>query len=360
MGNIIDYVKEYGDKAFSDMAFNEVDGLVLSQFAYFKWENVIPELPENAVGITLNEMAEKMQEAEVFSYERYARDNRLLWDAMLGSKRYGNIRCNYLSSSLRKDVEVQFCAFVATPPDALPVVLFRGTDETILGWKEDYNMSFDTPMAGHRLASLYLKQVVLRIEGDFVIAGHSKGGNLAVFSALDNDDTIRKRIFKIYDYDGPHFRQEIIEERDFPGIREKIHKLIPESSVVGIMLETEHLYEIVKSRAFGGVRQHYPYTWIAEGCKFKRANKLDRTSLRLNELLNESAKLMTNEQIEVVGSSIFGIIEENDIATTEDILKGKGKSAAGFIRAIRDIDDVTKEKLKEIFIKFMKILYKLK
>ena len=94
MGNIVDYIIEYGDKGFDEVPFNEVDGLVLSQFVYLKWENVIPKLTDDKDGITLTDMQEKMQEAEVFSYEAYRADNMKLWNAMVNSKRVGEMKCN--------------------------------------------------------------------------------------------------------------------------------------------------------------------------------------------------------------------------------------------------------------------------
>ena len=108
MGNIVDYIIEYGDKGFDEVPFNEVDGLVLSQFVYLKWENVVPKLTEDKDGITLTDMQEKMQEAEVFSYEAYRADNMKLWNAMVNSKRFGDMKCNYLSEMLDPVSETQF------------------------------------------------------------------------------------------------------------------------------------------------------------------------------------------------------------------------------------------------------------
>lgn len=356
MGNIVDYVKEYGNFTFKELPFNEVDGLVLSQFAYFKWENVIPKLTDNSEGISISEMSKNMQPAEVFSYERYAKDNRKLWDAMVNSIRFGNMRCNYLATSFRKDVEVQFCAFLAIPKDSTPIVLFRGTDETILGWKEDYNMSFDTPIAGQRLASLYIKQVSLRFAENFIVSGHSKGGNLAVFSVMDNDEKIRRRVNAIYNYDGPHFRSEILDSRNYFGIIDRVYKFIPKSSVIGIMLEREHRYKVIKSKAIGGMSQHNPYTWLVEKDRFAEGKQIDTKSLKLNELISEAAKTMSNDEIEIVGNSIFGIIERSELSTTEELLKGGRKTLSAMLKAIRDMDEATRDKTKNILKDFIKIL----
>lgn len=348
MGNIIDYVKEYGDKTFKEHPFNEVDALVLSQFVYFKWEHVIPLITDNAPAISVTEMGEKMFDAEVFAYERYAPDNIPMWEAMVKSRRYSTMKCNYLSAALNDDIETQFCAFTVFPEDTLPIVLFRGTDETILGWKEDYNMAYDMPVTGQRLAALYIKQVALRLKGGFMTAGHSKGGNLAVYAPLVCAPALQNRITDMYCFDGPSFRPEILKQYDISNIALRIRKYIPQSSLVGMLLEMTDNYTVVNSMAHGGVNQHYPYSWEVKDGSFVMKKKLDRSAQNFSDRFNQVVCTLNSEQIEIVGDTLFDIIYGSEATTTEEILKEKGKAAIGMIKTMQDISQETKDQLKAI------------
>lgn len=349
MSGIIDYLDEYGDITFKEHPFNEVDALVLSQFVYLKWEHVIPGLLDNSEdGVTLLQMKELMQPAEVFSQELYAERNSMLWERMVSGKRFQNMRCNYISYELRDEVGVQFLAFTVFPEDSLPVILFRGTDETILGWKEDYAMTMDTPVAGQRLASLYLKQVALRLPGGFNIAGHSKGGNLAVYSAFMADAFTMDRIMDIYNFDGPHYRPEVIALGDYERVKDKIHKYIPNASIIGIMLETEHDYSIIKSKGLGGGKQHDPYSWETEDDHFIYLDKMEKRSLKMNDSMNLFTQILSNEQLEILGDFIFEIIGGDYATTTEEMAKNKSQSVSSMLAALKDIEPKTKKAVKNI------------
>ena len=198
MKNILDYLNEYGDRSFDDLPWNEVDGLILSQFSYFRWDRVIPGFLEDEDGVSMREMCKSMDAHYVYERELYPEDNK-----MLSGRRFGDMRCNFYSEETSEDIKMQFAAFTCFPHGALPVIVFRGTDGTVVGWREDFDMAFSKPIAGQRLAALYVNQAALRIHGDFMLAGHSKGGNLAAFAAMSAVSGTRERIKRIYSYDGP-------------------------------------------------------------------------------------------------------------------------------------------------------------
>ncbi len=355
MKNIIDYIREYKDITFKEHPFNEVDALVLSQFSYLKWEHVIPHLQDCEEGITLLEMSEKMMDAEVFVYERFLENNRALWAALLESRRFNTMKCNYLSVDLDRNLETQFMAFVAFPEDSLPVIVYRGTDETLLGWKEDYNMALNMPIVGQNLASLYLKQVALRLDGQFNIAGHSKGGNLAAYSAMDCSDELRERINLVYDFDGPHFRPELLEKLAYEAIKPKLCKYIPQSSVIGILLETDHCYTVIKSDAYSGIQQHDPFMWVVDGASFKRLHKVKKHSIRLNEKMLELLCYLTIDQIYEFGRGLFELVGLDKIYSVDEISKkSMGDLASSTIHNLSDVDADTRKLMKDVIKEFIK------
>jgi len=246
-------------------------------------------------------------------------------------------------------------AFTVYPENSLPVIVFRGTDETLLGWKEDYNMSLDMPVAGQGMALLYLKQVTLRFTDDFILTGHSKGGNLAVYSAMSCSDSIRGRINAIYDFDGPHFRREVLEGTHYNEIKPVLYKFIPQSSVIGILLETEHKYTIIHSNARSGIIQHDPFLWEVEDSKFKLAKRLSGNSLRLNDRMKELVTILTDEQLTEFGAALFEVIGMEKFSTIDQILKNRTKAqvAREIYHNIAGFDEETRDLMKEVIYAFI-------
>ncbi len=346
--SIIDYVEKNGDVSFFEKPFNNVDALVLAQFSYFKLENVIPGLRENSEGLTLLQINERMHECEVFIDERYAEDNMAMWKAMIAGKRFASMKCNYLSDETDKNNPTQFCAFTVFPEGALPVVLFRGTDETILGWKEDFNMAFAKPVPGQILSSLYVKQIALRISGGFMICGHSKGGNLAVYSAMTAGSDTADRISRVFSFDGPGFRPEILSQSNYEGISSRITKLIPKSSLVGLLLEDKDDYEVVKAASVGGILQHNPYTWIVSGDDFSKVEQVKLSAKYVNNSMYQWVMELDENQLQIFEDTLFDIIEASGATTLIDRPADMGEAMKQMVKAAQNLDKATIKVLKDV------------
>ena len=150
-----------------------------------------------------------------------------------------DIRLNHYIDLISDKWEMQFSAVTAYLADGLTHVLFRGTDETMIGWKEDFNMAFMTPVPAQVKAVDYLHYAAERIRGGFSVGGHSKGGNLAVYSAMKCSRLVRERITSIYSQDGPGFTKETLEDGDFDAIKDRIQKYVPHSSIIGMLFQTQ-------------------------------------------------------------------------------------------------------------------------
>lgn len=347
MGNIVSYLEEYGHMSFMDLPFNEVDALILSQFSYLKLDDLIPKITDEKDSVSFLHLAGHMDELVVFSDERYERDNRLLFDHMLNSRRFSSARFNYYATIIDENVETQFCALTCFLEDALPVVVYRGTDENFVGWKEDFNMAFKKPVPGQHLAKLYLNQVGGLVFSDFIVCGHSKGGNLAVYSSMNTYPDIRNRIKRIYSFDGPGFRPEILKSEDYDTIVDKIEKYIPKSSLVGMILEEHEDYLVVDSHSVG-VLQHNPYTWRVKDASFVGKEEVYKSSQFMNEALNEWILALDDEQLEVFGETLFYILEGCEMKNLVEIAQDWKKGINNMIRASKDVDDETRDKIFEI------------
>jgi hypothetical protein len=358
MKNIIDYLSEYGERSFDDLAFNEVDGLVLAQFSYFRWDRIIPGFLEDEDGVSMTEMAQSMDADYVYKKELYPEDNEKLFYAMLNSKRFGDMRCNFYSDETSEDTQMQFAAFTCFPNGALPVIVFRGTDGTVVGWREDFNMAFSRPYAGQRLASLYVNQAALRIHGDFILAGHSKGGNLAAFSAMNAVTGIRERIRNIYCYDSPGFRKEILSEYGYDAIASRIRKFMPQSSIVGILLEGAKDYVTVKSSAIGGAFQHNPYSWSVADTYFEYVDEIKKTSKIMKKSMNEWVMELEEPDLEMFVDTLFDLISASGAKNVPQIMEDKKAWFVAVRKATADLDDEQRKNFRYIMKELFNAIYR--
>ena len=355
MGNIVSYLEEYGHKTFEEMPFQEVDALVLSQFSYLKFDGLVPKLTDKTEGISLAQMAEQMDESVVFADERYEKENRSLFQSLLDSKRFGSMICNYYSSIINEDVETQFCAITCFLDGELPVVVFRGTDENLIGWKEDFNMAFKKPVPGQKLSGLYINQVGLRIADEFYVCGHSKGGNLAVYGSMNAFTDIQNRIKRIYSFDGPGFRPEIFSTERYDKIAERIEKYIPRYALVGMILESHEDYIVIDS-SYIGLLQHDPYSWKVEDASFVVKNEVQRGRQFMNEAMNEWILKLDDQQLEVFVETLFHILEGCEAKNLIEMAFDWKKSVSGMIQASMNVEEGTRNEIIEMIHMFFTVV----
>lgn len=347
MSHIVSYLKRQNENSFLDVPFNEVDALVLSQFVYLKLEGVIPTFSENKDGVYLYEIANMIDYEKVFMDERYRRDNQELFRAMADSRRFRGMRMNFFTDITSILAETQFSAMTVFLENGPAVVVYRGTDETMVGWKEDFNMCFKEPVTGQSLSAMYLQQVSEKIRGNFIVSGHSKGGNFAVYASMNVEDKVQDRIEKVYSFDSPGFRPEILESVDFNKIKERIIKYLPHSSIFGMLFQSKENYQVVESDSVG-IFQHNPYNWRVTGNEFKKVDKLDKGSLFLNETFNEWLFGLNEEELHAFAEIWYHIMQDANITTMLEFTKTPRKTLVQLIDAIRGTDEETKEMSKEL------------
>lgn len=345
MKNIIDYVKESGKYSIQEEPFNDVDSLVLSQLSYLKYDGMVPGSNENRPSVLLKDLPEQVDFMHLFDDERYEKVNKALFRAAVESRRFQSLRLNNYVNIVDAGWEIQFSAITYLFEEGLVYVAFRGTDESIVGWKEDFNMAFQTPVPAQEKAVQYLNLVADHIAGDFYVGGHSKGGNLAVYSSMKCKDCIRERIIKIYSHDGPGFRQEVLESGEFDEIRDRVRKLIPHSSLVGMLLQSQENYEVIECRSFG-LLQHDPYNWLVDGTDFKIAGRLYKHVELRDKSVNQWICGMNKEQLKEFVEQLFAVINAPGAATLIDLRTDWKKNSTAILNAIEEMDAETKEMMK--------------
>jgi hypothetical protein len=226
MSNVCDYIKWRGDLELSQSEFNEIDNLILSRFSYFPFDKIINY---NEV-ITIKELGERFSKQDIKKLTILWKDDIELFPIMSNSKRFGTMKATKFVNKIEVENEKQFSAITIIMPDNTLYVSFRGTDNTIVGWKEDFNMSFKSHIASQISAKEYLNMIAeLYPNKKIRVGGHSKGGNIAVYSAIFATPQIRDRIINVYNNDGPGFCEDILETQEYQEMINKVHTYIPQS-----------------------------------------------------------------------------------------------------------------------------------
>lgn len=278
MGNVMSYLKWRGDLDFKERAFGEVDNLVLSILAYVDLDGIVPE--EGV--ISLCEAEEKYWIKHQINEIKEKNSSEELFGLMAESRRF----CHALLSDYREDSgdSLQFAALQIHLDDGTKYIAFRGTDDSIAGWREDFATSYQVTKA-QELAVQYLNRCITESSSVYRIGGHSKGGNLAVYAAMQCPEEKQKAIQKIYNNDGPGICPELMNEEGFERIRRRIVRYIPEFSVIGKLFETELETHVVGSSA-EGILQHDAATWTVEGDVFEEKEDTSEKCAPYNQIFD--------------------------------------------------------------------------
>lgn len=265
MQTIFDYLDWRGDLTFQKDPFNEVDNLVLSVLSYMEFEGVVPGEGVRG-GISLAEAAEhfkapKEDPEPVYNKEFYNNLPKLLLGCAQ-TERFKDLQLSHYVNEVDFEKTKQFSALVFSQNWRTHFIAFSGTGETLAGWKEDLQMSFKSAVPAQKQAATYTKKAMSDMPGRFMLGGHSKGGNLAVFAAANLPKHMQRRLTAIYNNDGPGFQSKVINSTGYQNIVEKVNTYLPKSSVVGMILEHSGDYKVVGSFETG-IMQHDAFSW---GC----------------------------------------------------------------------------------------------
>lgn len=309
MADIIDYALLNAHKDFDTLPYSKIDSLVFSELAYLSFDSIVPNSKSRSKGLLFSDIAESESYEALFPLERTAERNKKLLNAVAYSKRYGKVRVNYYEDIFDIEKDTQFCAITFILPNGDACIAFRGTDSTITGWKENFNMLFTSPVAAQSHSVIYVNTVAKKIKGNIILTGHSKGGNLAIYSGSMCSPIVKNKIVEIQAFDSPGFTKEFIESKEHTVTEKIIRKFMPEESLVGVLLNNREQYRIIKSGG-SGIMQHDPFLWqidIAEN-DFIDGEKLYMSSKFFDATFNDWVNSSTPEQREQFVEALFQII----------------------------------------------------
>lgn len=337
--NFLTYAQTALD-SFDDRPFCAVDSLVFAWLSYLRLPSDMPRLTDWQ-GLDVRELLRAECYQDMIDDLWDPQGSRALLEAVAASPRYRGVRvCGYRAVS---DVAMteQFAAVTFRFPAGFSYVSFRGTDSTIVGWKEDFNMAFRCPVPAQESAAHYVDEVAAAIDGPLLCGGHSKGGNLAVYSAAMCSDGARNRIERAFSHDGPGFVEEFLSGDAFAGLSGRIDKTLPQSSIFGMMFETQEDYAIVESTEFS-LLQHNPFSCVVDGCDFVYRERLSAGARYVDGSIREMLLAVTPSERERFVDALFSVFEATGAVRFADIAGNLRESLPVMLQAAQGFDQDTR------------------
>ena len=324
MANIFDYLTGVQYDSFYDLPLNELDILALTELTYLSFDNLLDESDNRLLDVAT----------------RVPRDSNMLTnkerlqllDQLSTHKRFKNSKLSNFVNDIDVELQKQFAAMTYRLNLDTYLIVFRGTDDSIIGWKEDFHMTYMNEIPAQKDALEYLEDFFKQHPKQKVlIAGHSKGGNLAVFAASQIQPELQEKISAIYTYDAPGLQAHLTETTGYQDIIPKIHRYVPQGSVIGMMLEVPDTPIVVRSLALGGIAQHNTFSWQTEGTHFVQLESISSESLQIKDTLKEWVDSVPDEELELYFDLFFGTILESGISSINEL---SSKNAIEHVRQL--------------------------
>ena len=351
MKNMLDYIKEFGHVSFEERAFSEIDALVLTELEYLPLEKVVPSDENGENFVTVKEIAEYMQEHKQELFDEnpmmITEERHEVSQVIADAPRFQSLKFFGVVSEWDKDTTKQFAAVTVEVEPSVRLVVFRGTDETLIGWKEDFLMTYSPLVAAQTDAKEYLAKKASLWGGDLMISGHSKGGNLAIYAAATQEEDVQLRIVDIFCFDSPGLYRSVLETKGYQNIVPLAMRYIPQDSLVGLMLESEVPYVIVKSNATGAM-QHSAMTWEIEDGQFIKMEKLTKNSQLNDQTFKKWTESVSDEELELFWNVFFELLFSVGIDTVNDLYGQFMHYVQEFLKAAGDMDEEKRELLTRI------------
>ena len=348
MANILDYLSWRGDLTLAQSPFNEVDNLILAELSFVNFTGIVPG-PGEGEGLPLHTAAEaffRSHEGGDMGMGVLVPDEiPALLRKMAECPRFREMRVNCFRDHLDVRKAEQFAAVTVELGDGSLYLSFRGTDDTIAGWKEDFLLGCQPEVPAQKKAVAYVKAVAGQYpRRKLMLGGHSKGGNLAVYGGIFVPLAIQRRISAVWSNDGPGFYGAVLETPQHARLEGRIHSIVPKSSVVGMLLEHEESYTVVDSDQTG-LWQHDGFSWQVLGTGFVTLRQVSRQGRRNDLALKEWVRRLPVDQREKFVDGLFEVLTASGATTLTDLKEDGFRAAGAMVRAMKDMEKDTRDAL---------------
>jgi hypothetical protein len=350
MATIFDYLTWRGDLTFKQSPFNPVDNIIFALLSYLPFDGIVPG-PAEKKAIPLAEAANRLEASQAANPapEQYLmfKENPLLLSALAVSERYRNLGLTGYVNHIDISREKQFAALTILNGGRSAYIAYRGTDNTLVGWKEDFNMSFSPQVPSQAEAVSYLETMANRLRARTLLAGgHSKGGNLAVYAASFCNPRVQRRIAGVYNNDGPGFHPSVLAGKGYKLIRNRIHSFIPQSSVIGMLFEHDDDYTVIKSSQTG-LMQHDIYSWEVTRNDVVSLDTVTQGSLFIDRTLKEWIYGLTADQRKRFIDALYEILSATEAKSLPELTANWLKNARIMMQSFNNIEEPTKDLISQ-------------
>ena len=322
MGNLITYVQQYGAQTFEDKSLTDIDVLVLTEIAYLPFDEIVPKSFDVTEAISLNQLGkefEKIKEKEHENNPFMITSERIeLLEVVSKSQRYKDIKVFGFMNDIDDELTKQFAAVCYQWEEESRWIIFRGTDESLTGWKEDFMMTYSDLIPAQTDAIEYLRKQAELFSGSLNISGHSKGGNLSLYASAIQEETVQDRIKQIYCWDAPGVHRSILGTEGYQRVVSKAKRYIPQDSIVGMMLESQVPYHIIESQG-SGISQHSALMWNIEEDHFVELTELTKNSQLTDQTFKQWTEVVSDEDLKLFFDTFFELIFEMGVETVNDV-----------------------------------------
>lgn len=351
MGNLFEYTSWRGDLSLNTVPVTPVDALIFSALSYVNFEGIVPGGMQNPIPLSV--AAEALLSLTNAQDRVRVKNDLTLLRAVADAPRFQNIRLAFYRSKLIPEEETQFAALGFLLDDGTVFLAFRGTDYSLVGWKEDFNMSFQDSVPAQREAAAYVTELAESYPVLLRLGGHSKGGNLAVYAAAKVSANIQKRILEVYNLDGPGFTEAMMNDAGYLAVVPKIQTYIPESSIIGMLLEQRDEYQVIKSRQVGFL-QHEPYSWEIQAGNFEHTEEISRANRFADKAITNWLRDMTPEERGAFIDATYQLLSASGASSVGELLHPKNILA--FFKAL-NTNDESRKLLSGELVEFLKAAY---
>ncbi len=351
MSDVFDYLKWRGDLTFEKDKLNEVDALILSRLSYLPFDNILNDTNE----ITINKANKKFISNDEYKSKLLWKCDDELLNTMANTERYSRLKLSNYCNIVDKSTQIQFSALVIDIDKKTKFISFRGTDNTLVGWQEDFNMFCMFPLPSQLKAVDYVEKIAQNFEGKLILGGHSKGGNLAVYASAFCCDETKNKIDAVYNQDGPGFEEKVLRQNSFAQIKTKIHTNVPQTSIFGMMFEHEEEYNIVKSNQ-KGFMQHDIYSWEVEGNHLVSLSKITTTSVFFDHTLTQFVAQMSVDERKQFTEAVFYLLNSTESKTFNEISKHIVSSTGNILKSMKNLDSNSRSLILSSVLQFLKCI----